>query len=159
MADFQLSEMAIATLQLQGWFPERQAEIRPDLKMLEEEGIVPHPLAIEFLKSFGGLKLDFGRHGGLSGMHFEVIWPLRFLSHDELVQMQKFTGKVLCPVGMGGRFLMLLATDGETIFLHDEWWLYLHARNVRDAFDLMCNREFRNFESVDLPEENDPFAN
>jgi hypothetical protein len=121
----------------------------------KSKGINPSPIAVDFLKEFHGLHLQLP-HGGLSALNFDVYEEMTLLQEGELAWLESLVGQPLCPVGLGGRFLLFVAPSGEVIFLHDEWLLYLHAKDVRDAFAVICSPEFKEYETVLLTDDQKP---
>jgi hypothetical protein len=157
MPNLQLSETVLAILRSHGWQEGRQVDISAILALLKSKGIDPSPIAVEFLKEFHGLHLQLP-HGGISAMNFDVYEVMTFLEEGELTWLESLVGQPLCPVGVGGRFLLFIAPSGEAIFLHDEWLLYLRAKDIHDAFEVICSPEFKDYETVMLTEDQKPPA-
>ena len=115
------------------------------------------PIAADFLREFHELHLQ-PPNGGLSSVKFDVYEEMTFLEEGELGQLESLVKQPLCPVGLGGRFLLFITPSGEMIFLHDEWLLYLRARNVHDAFEVICIAEFKDYQTIMLTDEQKPPA-
>lgn len=109
------------------------------------------------MQEFHGLHLQLPK-GGLSAVNFDVCEEMTFLEEGELARLESLVGQPLCPVGLGGRFLLFIAASEEVIFLHDEWLPYLRAKDVHDAFEVICTPEFKDYESVMLTDDQKPAA-
>jgi hypothetical protein len=156
MTNFHLSDRVLAILRLHGWHEGRQIDIGDITDLLRSNSIEASPIAATFLREFHGLHLQFP-NGGLSSVKFDVYEEMTFLEKGELGQLESLVKQPLCPVGLGGRFLLHM-TSGEKIFLHDEWLLYLRARNVLDAFEVICTPEFKDYQTIMLADDQKPPA-
>jgi hypothetical protein len=157
MSIFQLSEGVLATLRSHGWYEGRRGNIEEIAAFLRSKGIEVGPLATDFLREFHGLHLQLPT-GGLSSVTFDVYEEMKFLEEGELGQLESLLKQPLCPVGLGGRFLLFMTPAGEMIFLHDEWLLYLRARKVHDGFEVICTAEFKDFQTITLLDDQKPPA-
>lgn len=157
MSTFQLSEQALAALRSHGWRDGRQVDISAIEAFLQSKKIEVSRVAADFLREFSGLHLQLP-NGGLSAVNFDVHEEMTFLEEGELARLQSLVGQPLCPVGLGGRFLLFMAPSGEMVFLHDEWLLYLRARNVHDAFEVIRTLEFKGHETIMLSDDQKPAA-
>jgi hypothetical protein len=157
MPAFGLSGEALVMLRSNGWHEGGQADIGGVTAFLRSKGIQVSPIAADFLREFHGLHLRLG-NGGVSAMNFNVYEQLNFMEEGELDHLQTLIGQTLCPVGVGGRFLLFISPSGEMIFLHDEWLLYLRARNVHDGFEVIRTLEFRGHQTITLADDQKPPA-
>jgi hypothetical protein len=157
MPKFQLSETVLPILRAHGWHEERQVDVGEIVAFLKNNGIDPSPTATAFLQAFNGLRLQLP-NGGLSAVAFDVFEEMQFLEVGELVELESLVNQSLCPVGLGGRFLLFIASSGEVVFLHDEWLMYLRAKNFTDAFEVICVPEFKDYETVMLADHQKPAA-
>lgn len=155
MNTFDLSEQTRAMLNARGWRDGTRANTERIEADLRAKGIEVSPIANCFLQKFNGLFLQLP-DGGLTAMHFNAREALTFLESGDIAWLSTMVGQSLCPVGLGGRFLLFIAPSGEAIFLQDERLLYLRVRNVHDAFEVIRTREFKDFETVWIPEEQQP---
>ena len=83
---------------------------------------------------------------------------MTFLEEGELGQLESVVKHPLCPVGLGGRFLLFITPSAEMIFLHDEWLLYLRARNVPDGLEVICTHAFKDYQTIVLADDQKPSA-
>jgi hypothetical protein len=155
MSAFQLSEQVLAALRSHGWHEGRQVDIGEIVAFLTSKGIQVSPIAADFLREFHGLHLQLP-NGGLTAVNFDVYEGMSFLEEGELALLESLVGQPLCPIGLGGTFLLFMTPVGETIFLHDEWLLYLRAHNVHDAFEVICTPEFKDYETMMLADDQKP---
>jgi len=125
--------------------------------LLESKDIDVSPAAATFLREFYGLNLDLP-HGGLSAVTFNIHEEMTFLVEGELARLEGLIGQRLCPLGLGGRFLIFMTPSAEMVFLHDEWLLYLRARTIHDGFEVICTPEFKEYETITLSDNQKPPA-
>jgi hypothetical protein len=157
MSTFQLSDRMLAILRSYGWHEGRQVEIGGIKAFLTSRGIEVSPMAVDFLREFHGLHLQLP-NGGLPWVKFDVNEEMTFLEEGELDQLESLVKQPLCPVGLGGAFLLFITPSGEMIFLHDEWLLYLRARNVHDGFEIIRTLEFKDYQTIMLADDQKPPA-
>jgi hypothetical protein len=157
MASFQLSADAIDTIRSSGWREARTEDVEGVISLLTAKGIGASPVAIEFLREFHGLKLRLP-NGGLPWVTFDVNEEMKFIEEGEIIRLESLVKQPLCPVGLGGAFLLFVTPQGEMVFLHDEWLLYIRARSIHDGFEVIRTLNFRDYESVMLTDEEKPRA-
>ena len=157
MSIFQLSETVLPILLAHGWHEGRRVDVSEVIAFLKSKGVDPNTTATAFLQTFAGLRLHLP-NGGLSAVAFDVHEVMNFLENGELAELASLVGQSLCPVGLGGRFLLFIASSGQVVFLHDEWLMYLRAKDVHDAFDVICDPGFKDYETVMLADDQKPLA-
>jgi hypothetical protein len=157
MTSHHVSTRALAVLRAYGWHPERCVGVEAVADFLKSNGVELFPAAVDFLKEFGGLHLQLP-DGGISAVKFDVHDEMSYFEGSELDQLRSLVKQSLCPIGVGGRFLLFLTPSEEMIFLHDEWLLLLLARNIHDGFEVICTPEFKDYKTIMLTEDQKPSA-
>lgn len=152
MLDSCLSARAKDVLRTSGWTEHRQIDTCDLKRFLESRGVTVSAAAEDFLREFHGLRL-IPPDGGLSFVHFDVHEQLGFMEKGELQAFETLVKESLCPIGVGGRFLLFIAPSSKVFFLHDEWLLYLHVQSAAYALEVICWRDAKNYETIWLSDD------
>jgi hypothetical protein len=147
-----LSHRVLGIISAAGWYEGRHIDTAPIKSFLECHSVAVSQAAETFLREFHGLQLNLPE-GGLSFVKFDVLEELNLLETGERERLERIVKDPLCPIGHGGRFLLFITPSSSVIFLHDDWLLYLRAKSIPDALEVICIREFKNYETVMLTDE------
>jgi hypothetical protein len=152
MQEWQFSEQVLRVLRTAGWDETRITDVENVETLLRSRGFQVSPLAHDFLQSFHGLTVDVG-----SCLIFDVPRLLDWMGECEPPYLPGLIGKPLCPVGEVGRCYMLLAPDGEVVYLLDEWLCYFRHVDIAEAFEAsMFSDSCTAAASIDIADEKLP---
>ena len=117
-----MDEATVKTLTESGWTEDREFDIQPYLNAFEKEKIEPLPNVLEFLKSFGDLKIYEGLY---EEIHFDPIRAIASSSMKHMEYYERLGKRQLCPVGLGrhGNRLLLMDAKGKTYGTFDLFFL------------------------------------
>lgn len=149
LTDF--SSRAQTILLSSGWNQERRIGIEEVIVALSSAGIPLNDAAANFLRSFHGLRLDTPL-GTLSFAVFNVFEELQYLEKEEREKLEQLLGKTLTPVGHGGGYLLFITPNHEFVFLHDQWFVVLVAKQIVDGIELICSRDFIDYQTFEVTE-------
>src|SRR5579871_2445151 len=96
------SSRALARLQEAGWTPERQFDTTEYECLLHEKGYLVHPVVIEFLRCFGGLKMTHEHGFGVKSrdtFHFDVALAISETFAENVQANAEDVGSPLCLIG------------------------------------------------------------
>lgn len=124
-----------------GWYAGRQVDALLYAPGVLEAGYAWTPAATNFLREFGGLRLNFLRADGSLGMlHFD---PLIALGYQTPAQVQHYTDHLapaaLCLIGQAyAEHLILLMDEAGTVYGSFEDMVYEVGTNGAAAIEAVC---------------------
>jgi hypothetical protein len=145
-----LTDRVRRLLQASGWDDERSVDIQPVEDLLAGE-IEVHPLAQEVLRSLHGISCSTDR-----STFFDVPMAVTWLSPKDTPWLHGLINKPLCPIGCGERMILLLAPDGEVVWLHDEWLVMYRFADLAQALDAIIFFDSTRQQPIPIPEDKLP---
>jgi hypothetical protein len=151
MDELRVSEDTLLMLRRFGWHEDRSINCDAAIAFARSQGIEVSETASEFLRSFSGIRLYPPPDGGLSWVLFDIVEAWKCFTFEELLKLEAIVSKRLCPIGFGGRWILLISADAEVFFLQDEWLTLLRAKSVYGAFEFILKLDSKDYEEIPLP--------
>jgi hypothetical protein len=110
-------------LRAAGWSPERRADVAGWTALFEQDGVRPHPAAIDFLREFGGLSIELGGPGVSMAKEPVAFDPaLCDGEGDRFAEFGEELGRQLFPIGELAHGAYFLGIDENSeIYLVETW--------------------------------------
>jgi len=136
------SEHTLRALELAGWSPERNVPTEHFEHGLSTEGYEVSPPVRAFLRSFGGIRLEyphFRQPESLDHAHFDAIIAAERIFKDHAVYWSEIAKQRLCVIGeaFDGGMTLLMGPDG-TVFAGRDDLLLVVGIDGADAIEALC---------------------
>jgi hypothetical protein len=99
---YPFSAVTLAELHKAGWTPERRFDTAEYEHLLRENGYVVHPVVVEFLHSFGGLKMTHPHRmvpNVMPTFHFDIPLALWGTNSENVRADEEDVGSPVCLIG------------------------------------------------------------
>ena len=130
-------------LQQAGWGDERQVDTSEYEKYLKSEGYSVHTIVVDFLKSFGGLRVVHSHHRVAQTNDEFCINPIVAASHIYPERVEDYSQRVgvpLCVIGEAFNYHMTLMMDSNgTVYAGYDDTLIRVGNSGYDAIVALCS--------------------
>lgn len=126
-----------------GWSEEYQMDISRYEEYLQKDGYTVFPVALDFLKKFGGIKIsnqDTVRWPGSFCFKGDPIAAARFCGRWDVTEFEEALGRPLCPIAQTVNGTMSIFVDEEgRVYANDEQVLYYLTDKTLDLIRIVCS--------------------
>ena len=150
------SDVAVAELKRAGWFPARSVDTGKYVAFFEAEGFVWHEKALDFLREFGDLKLNYPLPSGIIQEISMDISDPNALSVANVENDSRILGIPLCPIAeVDEGFTRLEMSPTGDVYIRFQGTLEYAGASGEEVLDSLLSGNFWQTERPDLlPVEN-----
>ncbi len=130
-----LTEKSRRRLEKFGWSSDRNINIKPYKKVLEEEGYQVHESVVKCLQSYGGMKIWVNDRKDADDIQIDPIVATETIYAERVTEEYNLeAGKNLCVIGLyhRGHMVVMMDDEGAVYGGYDEH--FSHLGNSLEAF-------------------------
>ena len=138
---YPFSETTLNELFKAGWTPERQIDTKEYERLLRDKGYVVHPVVVDFLRSFGGLKMMHENGFGVDDrdlFHFNIKLALSETCNENVQADAELVGFPLCLIGEMFSGDLWLTMDATGKVYASDLSIRLVGDSGADAIEAIC---------------------
>ena len=139
----QFSKRTVEYLHRSGWPPDSVIDTTPFKESLSTAGFFVHDAALNFLREFGGLRIQYP-HAKVADMedemHFDPSIVIRHAVPSDVEAYGRVIGRKLCPIGEACRAYMILmmTEEGEVYGGYDDFFVKV-GNSGSEAIEALCS--------------------
>jgi hypothetical protein len=132
-----LSAFTVDALTAAGWYEGRRLPCQIETEFLNQQGIAVSESAAAILIELLAISLSVGG-GGVTNMTFDPKGAYAAIDPECLDDLRRLVGEDVCPIGVGGRFVLYATPTGKIAFLQDEWLTAFSFSTIEEAVEWIC---------------------
>jgi SUKH-3 immunity protein of toxin-antitoxin system len=137
------SQQTAECLNRSGWRSDRAVDTTTYVESLNAAGFVVHEAAADFLKEYGGLRIQYP-HAKVADiedeMHFDPLTVIRHITPSHVNTYSRVLSRQLCPIGEAARGYLTLMMDerGEVYASYDDFFAWVGSSGA-EAIEALCS--------------------
>lgn len=140
-----MDERTLKKLEEAGWSEEYQVDTSRYEEYLQKNGYPIFPVALDFLKKFGEIKISTRRPGSFC-FRADPIHAARLNDHWFFAGFEEVLGRSLCPIAETSNGSITIYVDEEgRVYAGDEGVFYYLTDNPVDMIRIVCSPTQKEF--------------